>query len=350
MKLDEIKVIRESLLTKVVKLSNKADILKDAQYKSLFEELKIIPKDQKAHFGKELNSLKNELSSIIQRENNLEKENNQPIDVSAPFDDNQNEDSIKLLDQRFGSIHPVSTEIKIITDIFSSIGFKVIESLEIDDDFHMFESLNFATDHPARDDFDTFITVQKDQTNKPYVAPAHTSTMQTRVLSQNRDNLVKNNQDIGYIIPGRVFRNEDVDARHEHTFYQIEGVYLSKKVTVANLLSVLRDFMSSYFNEEIKIKTQPVYFPFTEPSFEFSVNCIYCAQKGCHICSYTGWIEMLGCGMIHPNVLSIAGIDPSKYNGFAFGLGILRFIMIKYGIEDIRHYHSVRLEFLRQFK
>ena len=350
MNLEKIKAIRELLLKKVEKLQNKSDILKDVAYKSLFDELKMIPNDQKASFGKELNLLKNELKDIISKESYQKSGNSKPIDVSAPFDENQNYGSIKLLDQRLGSIHPASTEIKIITDIFSSMGFKVIESLEIDDDFHMFESLNFPEGHPARDDFDTFITVQKDKTNKPYVAPAHTSTMQTRVLSENKDELIKNNQDIAYVIPGRVFRNEDIDARHEHTFYQVEGIYVSQNVTVANLLSVLKDFMSSYFNKEIKIKTQPVYFPFTEPSFEFAVSCIYCNQDGCPICSYTGWIEMLGCGMIHPNVLKMAGIDPSKYNGFAFGLGVLRFVMIKYGIEDIRHFHSAKLEFLRQFK
>jgi phenylalanyl-tRNA synthetase alpha chain len=212
----------------------------------------------------------------------------------------------------------------------------------------MFGSLNFPEGHPARDDFDTLVTKQLDKDGRPFVAPAHTSTMQIRVLKEDKDLLAKG-QPIAYVIPGRVFRNDDIDARHEHTFYQLEGVYVSQGVTVANLMSTLRSFMSEYFDKEVELKTQPFYFPFTEPSFEFAISCPFCNKAGCSVCSHSGWIELLGCGMIHPNVLSEADIDSNKYTGFAWGIGFMRLAMIKHGIEDIRHFQSGKLDFLRQF-
>lgn len=348
-KIEQINQVGQDLIKSIHQLKNKADIFKDIRYKALVDEIKTIPAEDRSSYGKSLNELKKQLEEVILSSQNQKSESKDQIDVTAPFDSNMNKTSINLLPAENGSIHPASQEIKIITDIFNEMGFMVQESMEIDDDFHMFGSLNFPEDHPARDDFDTFVTVQKDQENKPLVAPAHTSTMQNRILSENREQLINQNKPIAYVVPGRVFRNEDVDARHEHTFYQLEGIYVSKNVTVSNLLTTLKDFISSYYQKDIKIKTQPVYFPFTEPSFEFASSCPYCQQAGCKVCSYTGWIELLGCGMIHPNVLKMAQIDPSIYNGFAFGLGILRFVMLKYNIEDIRHFHSSKLTFLRQF-
>jgi phenylalanyl-tRNA synthetase alpha chain len=219
---------------------------------------------------------------------------------------------------------------------------------EIDDEFHMFSSLNFPPDHPARDDYDTFTTVQKDKAGNNLIAPAHTSTMQHRVLKQYKDNLEQGHP-IAAVIPGRVFRNEDLDARHEHTFYQLEGVYVDKGINAGHLIATLKTFLQEYYKKDIEVKTQPFYFPFTEPSFEFALSCPFCDKKGCNVCSYSGWIELLGCGMIHPYVLSQAGIDPNIYTGFAWGGGIERLVMMKYGIEDIRYFESARLDFLRQF-
>jgi phenylalanyl-tRNA synthetase alpha chain len=206
----------------------------------------------------------------------------------------------------------------------------------------MFDSLNFPKDHPARDDYDTFMT------EEGLIAPAHTSVMQNRVLKEHKDSL-EQGKPIAVVVPGRVFRNEDLDARHEHTFYQLEGIYVGMGVNVGHLMATLKEFMKAYYKRDVEIKTQPFYFPFTEPSFEFAISCPFCDKAGCSVCG-EGWIELLGCGMIHPNVLKEAGIDPEVYTGFAWGVGFMRMAMIKYNIDDIRHFESAKLEFLRQFK
>ncbi|HPW48252.1 MAG TPA: phenylalanine--tRNA ligase subunit alpha, partial [Candidatus Saccharibacteria bacterium] len=176
-----------------------------------------------------------------------------------------------------------------------------------------------------------------------------TSTMQNRVL-KDRKRKLDDGEDMRVVIPGRIFRNEDLDARHEHTFFQIEGVYVGKNINVGNLIATLKTFIQEYFQKQVEVKIQPFYFPFTEPSFEFTLSCPFCDKKGCNICGHSGWIELLGCGMINPNVLKMAGIDPVKNTGFAWGCGIDRLVMMKYDIEDIRHFHSGKLNFLRQFK
>jgi phenylalanyl-tRNA synthetase alpha chain len=227
-------------------------------------------------------------------------------------------------------------------EILARMGFSAVESREIDDDYHMFSSLNFPANHPARYDYDTFMT------DEGLIAPAHTSTMQNRVLKIGKPDL-EFGKGIRVVIPGRVFRNENLDARHEHTFYQLEGVYVDKGVNTGHLITTLKTFLENYYNQELDVKTQPFYFPFTEPSFEFAMSCPFCKKAGCHICSHSSWIEILGCGMIHPNVLKEADIDPKKYTGFAWGGGIDRLVMMKYGIEDVRNFHSGNLKFLRQF-
>jgi phenylalanyl-tRNA synthetase alpha chain len=192
------------------------------------------------------------------------------------------------------------------------------------------------------------MTIQTDKDGKQLIAPAHTSTMQHRVLKALKPNL-EEGRPIAVVIPGRVFRNEDLDARHEHTFYQLEGVYVGKGIHAGHLMATLKTFLQEYYQQELEVKTQPFYFPFTEPSFEFALSCPFCQKKGCNVCSYSGWIELLGCGMINPNVLKMAGIDPTVYTGFAWGGGIERLVMMKYDIEDIRHFESGKLDFLKQF-
>ncbi len=345
-----IKDIRNQLLEKLDGLEDKSAILKSDELKSLYDQLKTIPPENRGSFGKEVNELRNELLEIVNSSKAVSISNLSPIDVTAPFDINQSEvDELELLPASLGTIHPLMREMDEILDIFYRLGFKSIQTPEIDDDYHMFGSLNFPEGHPARDDFDTLTTKQIEPTsNKPYVAPAHTSTMQIRVLKDNLKKL-EEGEPIAYVIPGRVFRNEDVDPRHEHTFYQLEGVYVGKNVTVANLMATLKLFMQEYYQRDIELKTQPFYFPFTEPSFEFSISCPYCDKKGCRVCSQSGWIELVGCGMTHPNVYKSAGIDPEVYTGFAWGIGFMRMAMIKYGIEDIRYFQSGQLNFLRQF-
>jgi len=194
------------------------------------------------------------------------------------------------------------------------------------------------------------MTEETDANGDRLIAPAHTSTMQNRVLKKYHGNLA-NGEAIAAIVPDRVFRNEDLDARHEHTFYQVEGMYVAKGVNVGNLIATLQEFLQEYYGKKLDVRVNPFYFPFTEPSFEFALSCPFCEGKkpDCKVCSGEGWIELLGCGMIHPNVLKTADIDPNGYTGFAFGCGIDRLVMMKYGIEDVRHFESGKLDFLEQF-
>lgn len=263
-----------------------------------------------------------------------------PLDVSAPMDRNANKPL--PLAHETGSAHPLMTELDSVLDIFYRMGFQAVESRQLDDDYHMFATLNFPEGHPARDHYDTFMT------EEGLMAPAHTSTMQHRVLSAQKAVLEAGGA-IRTVIPGRVFRNEDLDARHEHTFYQVEGICVGEGITTGNLIATLKTFLQEYYQTNLEVKTQPFYFPFTEPSFEFAISCPFCQKAGCKVCG-EGWIELLGCGMIHPNVLNMAGIDSNRFTGFAWGFGVDRLVMIKHGIEDVRHFESGKLEFLRQFK
>lgn len=340
--------VAEQLKARVTTLDTKSDILKAVELKALYAEIPTLPSEERAGFGKEINELKQELEVIVAA-HQQQTEALPPIDVTAPYDQNVAADERpKLFPANQGSKHPLTTELAIILDVFYRMGFTAVESRELDDDYHMFTSLNFPQGHPARDDYDTFMTVQTDKAGQQLIAPAHTSTMQNRVLKQYGSNL-ETGLPIAAVIPDRVFRNEDLDARHEHTFYQLEGVYVDKGVHAGHLITTLKTFLQEYYGQELEVKTQPFYFPFTEPSFEFALSCPFCQKKGCHICSQTGWIELLGCGMIHPNVLKVAGIDPNIYTGFAWGGGIDRLVMMKHGIEDIRYFHSGKLDFLKQF-
>lgn len=325
------------LKTKFVGMEDQKAILRDPKLLALYQHIKTVNPDERAAFGKELNALKAELESLVRKSTTSNLLPVTSIDVTAPFDVNvKPQDRPKLLMADNGSRHPLMTELDKILDIFYQMGFAAVESRELDDDYHMFTSLNFPKDHPARDEYDTFVT------DEGLIAPAHTSIMQNRVFKTMKP-------PIRAVIPGRVFRNEDLDARHEHTFYQLEGVYVDEGINAGHLIATLKTFFQEYFQKDIEVKIQPFYFPFTEPSFEFAASCIFCDQKGCNICSHTGWIELLGCGLIHPNVLREGGIDPAKYTGFAWGGGIDRLVMLKYNIEDVRHFHSGNLKFLRQF-
>ncbi|MCA9349141.1 phenylalanine--tRNA ligase subunit alpha [Candidatus Saccharibacteria bacterium] len=326
---------------------DKTVILKDRRLGELLKAIKDRAPEERGKFGAELNRLKNEIQAQVdnwQAEQDAPKK--EPIDVTAPFSVGEN-DSPTLVDSRLGSQHPIMQAQDEMLDIFYRMGFTSVESRQLDNQYYMFDSLNFPDGHPARDEYDTFILDEVDKNGRPLVAPAHTSNMQNRVLKARKAQL-EAGEPIAVVVPGRVFRNEDLDARHEHTFYQIEGVYVAEGVTTAHLIATLKEFMQEYYQKEIEIKTQPFYFPFTEPSFEFAISCPFCDKQGCKVCG-EGWIELLGCGMIHPNVLSEAGIDPEKYTGFAWGIGFMRMVMIKHGIEDIRHFQSGKLDFLRQF-
>lgn len=338
----------EQLLKKRLAKSPDVNVLRSTEMKTLAASIGTLKPEQRAAFGKELNSLRANLKKLMEEANDV-KEQLAPIDVTAPFDANTSiGERPALFSSDQGSMHPLTGELEKILDIFARMGFGSVESRQLDDDYHMFGSLNFPEGHPARDEFDTFVTEQKDANGKKLVAPAHTSNMQNRVLKANKKNL-KNGEPIAVVIPGRTFRNEDVDARHDHTFHQVEGVYVDKGIHAGHLMGTFKTFLEEYYGQKIEVRSQPFYFPFTEPSFEFALSCPFCQKKGCSVCSYAGWIELMGMGLIHPNVLKEAGIDPRKYTGFAWGFGLERLVMMKNNIEDIRHFHSGKLDFLRQF-
>lgn len=334
--MQSIEVVRQNLLSQIAASLTPRDVLRASELKTLYSELTNLPADKRSEFGKAVNALKVELeTAIVAREAELDNSEVEPIDVTAPWDVNTR--PLELLPTQQGTQHPLTKELEVVVDIFTRMGFEAIESRQIDDDFHMFGSLNFPENHPARDGYDTF------RTEEEFISPAHTSTMQNRILKAGKAKLEAGRQ-IAAISYGRVFRNEDVDTTHEHTFHQVEGVFVSDKATLADMLGVLRAFFESYYGQSLQIKTQPGYFPFVEPGLEFMI------EKPAELGGKPGeWLEMLGCGMIHPNVLKAADIDPEKYQGFAWGGGVERLVMLKYGIEDLRHFESGKLAFLRKF-
>ncbi len=338
----------ELLQQRFAELDNKTEILRAVELKALFDQIRTLPPEERGAFGQEVNQLRLDLQAMVDETTDAATAL-PPIDITAPFDSNVTAGQRPaLLPSENGSIHPLMSELATVLDIFYRMGFTAVESREIDDDFHMFGALNFPEGHPARDDYDTFMTEQTDGKEKSFIAPAHTSTMQHRILLEHKAELEQGTP-IAAVIPGRVFRNEDLDARHEHTFYQLEGVYVDKGINAGHLIATLKTFLQTYYGKQLEVRTQPFYFPFTEPSFEFAMSCPFCDKQGCAICSQSGWIELLGCGMIHPYVLREAGIDTNIYTGFAWGMGIERLVMMKHNIEDIRYFESGRLDFLRQF-
>lgn len=339
--------IRDELLGRVRQSNAPHEVLRAPELRALAAALQTLPVEQRADAGRALNELKQALAAAIQeRESELLDQAVTPIDVTAPWDVNSKPSTLLPADN--GTIHPITREIAAMSDILQRMGFTVFESREIDDQYHMFETLNFPEGHPARDDYDTFMTVEVDKDGEPLIAPAHTSTMQNRILRQLKPQL-EDGEPIAAVAIDRVFRNEDLDPRHEHTFYQYEGIYVGKGVHAGMLVATLKTFLESYYKMSLDVRVNPFYFPFTEPSFEFSLSCPFCKGEGCSVCSGSGWIELLGCGMIHPNVLRMADIDPEVYTGFAWGGGVDRLVMMKRGVEDVRHFESAKLDFLRQF-
>ena len=336
MSVQDIEGVKTALLEQVAASESPRDVLKAPELRGLYTHIGQLPPEERGAFGKQVNEVKVAVETAIEaRIAALEAADVVPLDVTAPWAPNSPKP--ELLPTEHGTKHPLMKELENVVDIFTRMGFEAIESRQIDDDHHMFGALNFPEDHPAREGYDTF------RTEEGLIPPAHTSTMQHRILKAGKAKLEAGGS-IAAVSYGRVFRNEDVDATHEHTFYQCEGVFVSKTATLGDMLGTLRSFFETYYGQKLRIKTQPAYFPFTEPGLEFAI------EKPAAIGGKPGeWLEMLGCGMIHPNVLKEAGIDPTKYQGFAWGGGIERLVMLKYGIEDLRHFESARLAFLRKF-
>ncbi|MGC9374723.1 MAG: phenylalanine--tRNA ligase subunit alpha [Bacteroidales bacterium] len=297
----------------------------------LFAEFKSVPRENKKEVGQKLNELKISLQEKINAlKNALEEKSDSrsDIDLSLPGD------PINI-----GTRHPLSIVRNEIIDIFKQLGFTISEGPEIEDDWHVFSALNFPEEHPARDMQDTFF-IEK---NPDILLRTHTSSVQVRVMENSQP-------PIRTISPGRVFRNEAISARAHCIFHQVEGLYIDENVSFADLKQTLLYFAKEMFGEQTEIRLRPSYFPFTEPSAEMDVACNICHGKGCNVCKYTGWLEILGCGMVDPNVLESCNIDSKKFTGFAFGMGIERIAMLKYGINDLRLYFENDVRFLNQFK
>lgn len=336
--LDELKEDIKNLSSTELKAKY---LSKDGILSKLFTGIKDVPNESKAEYGKTVNQIKNLIEDSIDQKKDSDSISDRTEDIrldpTAPFDVNTPKNKRPRILDIEGSAHPLMQELEKILSIFQRMGFDILESKQIDDDFHMFESLNFPKGHPARDMYDTFWT------DDGFVLPAHTSTMQNRAMRRLGPPPIR------VVLPGRCFRNEATDASHEHTFYQIEGIYIDKNISLADMQGVIKVYLETYLETDLEVKIQPAYFPFTEPDNEFVISCPFCKKAGCSTCGYTGWIELMGCGMIHPNVLRAAGIDPEEYSGFAWGVGLDRLTLIKLGISDIRKLRDGDINFLRQF-
>jgi phenylalanyl-tRNA synthetase alpha chain len=316
-----------------LKFLSKKGLLSD-----LFEDFKNVPPSSKKEIGQKLNLLK---QNAQEKYNSLKTELSNLEDITSYTDLTRPSYLYSL-----GSRHPISIVRNELIDIFTRIGFTVSEGPEIEDDDHVFTKLNFAPEHPARDMQDTFYISRlssEDSSPRDILLRTHTSSVQVRVMQNQKP-------PIRTISPGRVFRNEAISARAHCIFHQVEGLYIDENVSFADLRQTLLFFAREMFGKETEIRLRPSYFPFTEPSAEMDVSCKICGGKGCNVCKHTGWLEVLGCGMVHPNVLEACSIDSRKYTGFAFGMGIERVAMLKYGVNDLRLYFENDLRFLDQFK
>jgi len=305
---------------------------KKGQLTELLKNVGTLPGDQRSAVGQMVNATKQTLmATLLERTEHLQKAElanklqSETIDVTLP----------SRMAQHTGTVHPVTRIMDRIERLFGSMGFTVVEGPEIEDDYHNFEALNFPAHHPARAMHDTFYF------DNGMLLRTHTSPVQIRALKNN-------GLPLRVITPGRVYR---CDSDHTHTpmFHQVEGLVVDDSCTFADLKGMLQDFFNNIFERDLKFRFRPSYFPFTEPSAELDIACVLCNGKGCRVCKQTGWLEVLGCGMVHPNVLEMCGIDSEKYTGFAFGLGVDRLAMLRYGIDDLRKFFENDVRFLQQF-
>ena len=325
--------LKKDLEMKLASAKKEADILnikseyvgKKSEISSILASLKDMSIEYKKKYGSLINNTKKEMENMIN-----EKLENLGNDVEITFDDTLD------YDIKTGSLHPVTIIAHEITDILKRMGFTVVSGPEMESEYYNFEALNVPKDHPARDMQDTYFL---------------DNGMLLR--TQTSDNQIHAMENFGAPLricaPGRVFRNEDLDANHENTFYQIEGMVIDEGITIENLLYVMQNLLKEVFKKEVKVRLRPGFFPFTEPSYEMDMSCLICGGKGCPTCKNSGWIEMVGSGMVHPNVLKAGGIDPEKYTGFAFGFGLTRLAMMRYKINDIRVLNSGDIRYLKEF-
>ena len=317
---DELEAVRVEVLGRKGALAN------------ISKEMAKMTPERRAAVGKLLNAAKQALECVF----DAKKTAFDSAALSARLESEWVDLTIPAPAPGAGSLHPLSQIQAEIEDLFVSLGFTVLDGPEVESDEHNFDALNIPADHPARDMQDTFWL------DGGWLLRTHTSPVQVRGMR-------KFGPPLRMIAPGRVFRNEEVDASHEHTFYQLEGMMVDKDVSVANLLYFMKTLLSAIFKREVTVRLRPGYFPFVEPGFELDIQCLICGGGGCPVCKQSGWVELLPCGLVHPNVLRKSGIDPEEYSGFAFGLGLTRLVMMRYAIDDIRQLQGGDLRFLRQF-
>lgn len=307
-------------------------ISKKGTVSALFDKLKLAPAEEKKSLGKVLNDLKQlaeaKYKEILAQAEGLSSKSHETIDLTLP-----------PIPNKTGNLHPLTLTRHRIIEIFQRLGFNVSDGPEIEDDWHNFTALNFAENHPAREMQDTFF-IEK---NPDMLLRTHTSNVQIRLLKQQKP-------PVRSIMPGRVYRNEAISARAHCFFHQVEGLYVDRNVGFSDLKQTLYHFAKEMFGQDTKIRLRPSFFPFTEPSAEIDVSCFICGSKGCNVCKYTGWVEIAGSGMVHPNVLRNCDVDPEEFTGFAFGMGIERITMLRYGINDLRLFSENDVRFLKQFK
>lgn len=301
------------------------------------KNLKNLSGDMKKQAGKEVNMLKNDIEkSIIEYQKIIsDKEYQAEINQSEKYDFTIPSAS------NMGSLHPITIIQKEIEDIFKTMGFIVEDGLEVQTEYNNFEAVNIPSNHPAREMQDTYYL------DNGQLLKTHTSAAQNAIMKKY--GAPEPGKPLRVLFPGRCFRNENIDASHENTFFQLEGMMIGEDISISNLIYFMKVLLSEVFKIDVKVRLRPGYFPFVEPGFELDINCLICGGNGCSTCKHTGWLELLPCGMIHPNVLDLGGIDSDKYTGFAFGLGLTRLAMMKYEIKDIRLFNSGNLKQLKQF-
>ena len=296
------------------------------------KEMGKLAPEERARIGKLLNSAKQKLEEALESK----KLHFAEAALRARLDAEWIDLTLPAPGPRRGHLHPITRIQRELEDLFVSLGFTVLDGPEVETEYHNFDALNIPADHPARDAQDTFWL---DGGN---LLRTHTSPVQVRGMERLGPPL-------RMIAPGRTFRNESVDASHEHTFYQLEGMMIDRDVSVGHLIYFMKTMLTGVFQREVTVRLRPGFFPFVEPGFELDIQCLICGGAGCPVCKQSGWVEQLGCGLVHPNVLRMSGIDPEEWNGFAFGLGLTRLAMMRYGIDDIRHLQGGDLRFLEQF-
>ena len=348
-KINELSRLFSNEMSKVVDMKSleelRLDFLsKKGKVSSLMQELSKIPNEQKKEAGMLINTFKQDITSKF--ENKMEEL--RKLEEDAKINSAESYDESLCNGKEYGSYHPITLVERELEEIFASMGFDVEDYNEIVDDFHCFEALNIPPFHPARDMQDTYYLSTTNQLLK-----SHTSAAQNAIMKKYGDLLKKDGRPIRAVFPGRCFRNEAIDACHENTFFQMEGIMIDKNISVSNLIYFMKTMLSEVFERDVKVRLRPGFFPFVEPGFELDIQCLICGGDGCPSCKNSGWLELCPCGMIHPNVLKAGGINteenPYEYTGFAFGLGLTRLAMMKYGVKDIRTFNDGDLSALSQF-